>query len=41
MYIYTKTGRTSTPTACVPLPSTFEDSVDVKFLAMTPNIYGT
>ena len=35
-----KTGPTSTPTTCVPLPSTLEDSVDVKFLAVTPNIYG-
>ena len=36
MYIYTKTGRTSTPTVCVPLPSTFEDSVDVKYLYRRP-----
>ena len=29
------------PTMCVLLPSTFEDSMDVKFLAVTPNIYET
>ena len=36
-----KTGPTSTPTTCVPLPSTLKDSVDVKFLAVTPNMYET
>ena len=33
-----KTGPTSTPTTCVPLPSSLEDSADVKFLAVNPNI---
>ena len=28
MYIYTKTGPTSTPMTCVPLPSTLDDPVD-------------
>ena len=35
-----KTGPTSTPTTCVPLPLSLEVSVDVKFLAVNPNIYG-
>ena len=41
MYIYTKTGPTSTPTTCVPLPSTLKDFVGIKFLALTLNIYET
>ena len=36
-----KNRPTSTPTTCVPLPSTLEDSMDVKFLIVTPNIYET
>ena len=32
---------TSTPMTCVPLPSALEDSVDVKFLDVTLNIYGS
>ncbi|XBH89232.1 hypothetical protein VPH35_081176 [Triticum aestivum] len=31
---------TQTATKCVPLPSNREDSMDIKFLAVTPNIYG-
>ena len=32
--------RLPSPTTRVPLPSTLEDSVDVKILAVTSNIYG-
>ena len=42
VYIYGRQDRTNKyPATCVPLPSTLEDSVDVKFLVVTPNIYET